>query len=162
MLRHALADRGGDPARAAERLEALRREPRPSRFVRARADGAIRFVHPAEPEPVDLMVEERTWPGRPAFVATPRFILSYRSWAGEDPAARPGVASLLSQAATELGRADGRGDALPSARAAVAGVSVPGWASQWAPPKPAQPVQVELEIAGVPRRSLPLMRRPDA
>jgi MoaA/NifB/PqqE/SkfB family radical SAM enzyme len=148
LLEQALVDRGGDPSHAASRLEALRREPRPARFIRGRADGAIRFLHPAEPEPLDLTVEERASPPKPSFVATARFALSYRAWAGEDAAGRPGVAALLSSAAKELATADARGDSLLAARAAVARALAAGWTSE-RPPSKAETPPV--------RRGLPLM-----
>ncbi len=164
LLRQGLADRGGDPGEAAARLEALHEEPRPPRFVRGRPDGAIRFRHPAEPEPVDLSVEERTDPPRPAFVTTARFTLSYRSWAGEDPASRPAVRELLARAAKELALADDRGELLAAVCASVARAQMPDWASEWSPPARAgaapepPPLASPASLASEgPRRSLLLI-----
>jgi hypothetical protein len=153
LLRHALVDRGGDPRNAERRLEALRREPRPSRFVRGRPDGAIRFVHDGEPEPLDVTVEERVSPPRPSFSTTTRFALSYRAWAAEDPARRPRVADLLSRAVAELSRADARGDSLPAARAAVASISGDGWSAD-------RPVAAAPRTQP-PRRGLPVVQSPE-
>jgi hypothetical protein len=79
LMRFALEDRGADPAAAEGRLIALRGEPRPTRFIRPRAEGALRFGHVSEPEPLDLLIEEQTSPPRRAFAQTARFTLSYRA-----------------------------------------------------------------------------------
>jgi MoaA/NifB/PqqE/SkfB family radical SAM enzyme len=165
ILRQALTDRGADPGQAEARLEALRREPRPSRFLRARPDGAIRFVHPHAPEPLDVLVELKASPPRPAFTTTARFTLSYRSWSDEDPAGRPDVAGLLSSAARALTQADSIGETLVGACEAVARAEAPGWSSQWSAPRtgaaaPGMPATLEApeNADGNPRRrGLPLM-----
>lgn len=150
FVRFALEDRGVDPAAAEERLMALRGEPRPSRFIRSRSEGALRFVHAEEPEPLDLLIEEQTSPPRRAFAQTARFTLSYRSWSNGDAAARPRVAALLAALVPALEKADAAGKSLADARAAVAAEAIPGWA-------------VETEAKTAPRRrgGLP-MAPPDA
>lgn len=126
-VRFALSDRGLDPAAAEERLLALRGEPRPSRFIRRRSEGALRFRHASEPEPLDLMIEEQTSPPRRAFAQTARFTLGYRAWSGEDAAARPRVAALLEMLVPALEKADAAGMSIADARAAVAADAMGGW-----------------------------------
>lgn len=134
-LAFALADRGADPILARARLEALRRAPRPSRFVRPRADGALRFVNDAEPEPLDLTVEPRS-EGARAFVTTARFAMSYRRSSDGDPSSRPAIASLLERAAAALRDADARGLDLEGARACIAASAPTGFCVEATSPAP--------------------------
>jgi len=134
VLAFALSDRGADPDTAAARLEALRDEPRPDRFVRQRSDGAIRFVHPDEPEPLDLCVEEGT-EGK-AFAYTSRFALSYRRWSEMEPTQSPRVASILERAVVALRAADTGGASLLAVRSAVARTTGDGWKVESATPAP--------------------------
>jgi organic radical activating enzyme len=138
VLGAALADRGADPSLAPARFEALRAEPRPARFVRPRADGALRFMHPALPEPIDLTVDPRR-DGAPAFVTTPRFALAYRRFSDGDPSRLPEVAALLARAADALRDADTRGLDLEHARAAIVAAAPVGFTADLTAPAPSAP-----------------------
>ena len=146
LLAFALADRGADPSAARSRLESLRAAPRPSRFLRPRADGALRFHHDDLPEPVDLTVDPRR-DGAPAFMATARFALAYRRFSDGDPSTRPAVAELLARAAAALNDADRRGLDLESARAHVASAAPAAFRLDASTPTaPTKPKRVGLPI----------------
>jgi len=129
LVAAALADRGLDPSMAPARLEQLRMRPRPSRFVRARPEGALRFRCADAPEPLDVEVEPRR-EGAPAFFATRRYMMTYRRWSDGDPTSREDVQTLLRAGAQALRTADEYGAALDGARAAVAAVTSGGWKSE--------------------------------
>lgn len=105
LVRFALEDRGGDPDGAGARLGELRREPRPRTFVRTRPDGALRFLHPEESAPFDLLVEAAR-EGKPAFHRTERFALSYRPRTESDREPGPRLVALLEAAKAALSAAD--------------------------------------------------------
>lgn len=126
IVRAALIERGRDPSEAEARLEKLRREPRPSRFIRARPEGAVRFTHAEAPEPLDLIIELRR-EGARFYAETARFALSYRNWSGVDAGSNPLVMPLLQAAAEALEEADREGASLEGARAAVGRTAVNGW-----------------------------------
>jgi hypothetical protein len=148
LLAFALADRGADASLAPARLEALRGAPRPARFVRPRPDGALRFLHPALPEPFDLTVDPRR-DGAPAFVTTPRFALAYRRFSDGDPSARPDVAALLARATEVLRDADARGLDLDAARAAIVAAAPTGFSLDASTPSaPTRPKRPRLPVLG--------------
>lgn len=126
LLESALRGRGADPASAAARLAVLVAQPRPERFIRQRPEGALRFHHAMELEPLDVTLAERK-PDQRAFYQTSRFSLSYRSWDGLDPHTRPNVQSLLGRACAALDAADARGASIDDARQALAKLAEPGW-----------------------------------
>jgi organic radical activating enzyme len=128
LARGALARRAMDPALAEARLAALSRSPRPARFVRGRADGAVRFLHDAAPEPLDLTIDPAN--GQRAFRTGQHYALSYRRWSDGDPSERPDVRALLDAAALAFERADGAGLALERVRALIGEVAVDGWKSE--------------------------------
>ena len=147
-LRVVLADRGFDISLAEARLEVLSLQARPSRFVRPRPEGALRFEHTAEPEPLDVLIEEQCVPPRRSFAQTARFTLSYRNWAEEDPAQRPSVTELLAALVVELGRAEASRRGIVDARAAVARTQAAGWT--------VDPTSIS-RTAARPRNALPLL-----
>lgn len=146
LVAAALASRGDDPARAPARLAALRPRPRPTTFVRARPEGAIRFRKGGAPEPLDLTLDANA--GAPCYTATARFALGYRRWQGRDPAEHADVRALLSAASAALHAADARGLPLADARAALASVTAADWR--------ADPPDSSLAPARKKRLSLPL------
>ncbi len=117
-LEAALRDRGLEPALAPERLQALRAEPRPSRFIRPRPEGALRLLHPELEQPLDIVVELKQ-EGRRSFAQSRRFALSYRAWSDGDAYVQPLVASLLNAAVGAMRDADKQGASLPAVYQAI-------------------------------------------
>lgn len=126
LVRFALEARGKDPAEACRRLEVLRRAPRPERFVQSRPEGALRFVHPDEDEPFDLVVAPRRDDDK-AFHTTERFTLSYRprTDADRDPSRR--IMELLESARDALSRADAEGLELDRVHQRIFDAAPPPW-----------------------------------
>lgn len=133
LARWALEDAGADSSVAEARIAARRQDPRPTRFVRARPDGALRFHHADEPDPLDVLLDERTETPKPSFVATPRFLLSYRNGPDGDPAGRPRVSAFLTALGAELARIDDTQVGTAEARSALARFSIDGWECKNAP-----------------------------
>jgi hypothetical protein len=127
LIAFALEDRGLNSGRAAERLAALRQEPRPQSFVRPRPDGALRFLRPGR-GPFDVTVDPAK-PGERSFAATDRFALSYRvdDEADREPDAR--VMALLERCSAALRESDRADATLDEVRRAVgeAGARTDGW-----------------------------------
>lgn len=113
-----MRDRGLEPALAPERLQALRAEPRPSRFIRPRPEGALRLLHPELEQPLDIVVELKQ-EGRRSFAQSRRFALSYRAWSDGDAYVQPLVASLLNAAVGAMRDADKQGASLPAVYQAI-------------------------------------------
>lgn len=126
LVEQALRARGLEPAGAAERLEELRREPRPGRVVRAKPEGAIRFAHEGEPEPFDVWIEANV-EGTRAFFRTARFAMSYRAWEGREAFASERVRALVERIQAAMRDADARGLSLEEARLAAARAAAAGW-----------------------------------
>lgn len=126
FVEFALEARDGDPSQASARVQELAQDPRPSRFTRPRPEGALRFHHDDEPEPLDIVLEAHA-EGRRAFYSTERFDLSYRPWAGIETYGRPRVKALLEAASKALDEADARGLSLDQARRAVLASAKAGW-----------------------------------
>jgi MoaA/NifB/PqqE/SkfB family radical SAM enzyme len=126
LVETALRMRGLDPRGAADRLRALSRAPRPSRFVQSRPDGALRFQHPDEELPFDILVDARDHDS-PAYLTTARFALSYRLRSDADREPDQRVHGLLERAAEILRREDARGATLEQAREAIASAAQGGW-----------------------------------
>lgn len=138
LLRAAMQSRGLSPELAPERLEILRREPRPARFVRQRPEGALRFTHPHAPEPLDLTIELKQ-EGKASFFQTERFSMGYRSWPDQDAQRHPLVLPLLRAAALALRDADRKGMPLKDAQSAVAEACPQGWQVDKLPSSPQTP-----------------------
>lgn len=154
LLLFALMDRGLSTASAKERLTQLAAQPRPEHFVRPAADGAVRFRHLEEPEPLDLLVEAAERDKR-AFAKTRRFALSYRRWRETDPQERPRVAALLSLARGVLDRADAEGLALDDTRRRVAAIVDGAWVADPLPrPRVSRPTEMTPLAASQLRRAL--------
>lgn len=116
---------------------------RPPATAPKRAADVLYFRHPADREPVELVVEDRA-PEARAFALSPRFALSYRRWRDSDPLdGRPHVATLLERAKRAMTDADASGASLEVARAAVGRAADEGWslvtAQPAAPPPTAAP-----------------------
>jgi MoaA/NifB/PqqE/SkfB family radical SAM enzyme len=160
LVAFGLADRGLDPAGAAARLAALRREPRPATFLPARPAGAIRFRCAAEPEPLDVSIEPRE-KTQAALAFSRRHALSYRSWSEGDASERPRVRRLLARAVLALRRADTGDASLDAIRRAVAGAAGDGWEVEGTAAPPRVPSGAATPAARPPgdgsRRSLPLL-----
>ena len=138
LLAQAMRERGLNPELAPERLELLRLEPRPSRFIRPRPEGALRFIHENAPEPLDLILETKQKEKR-SFHQSARFALSYRSWTEQEAHRHPLVAVLLNAAVQALNEADQQGLSLQEAYQAIAHACPPGWRVDNLPTQPPAP-----------------------
>lgn len=149
LLASALGESGLDPATAPQRLEALRREPRPQfcpidaaasaasasvdeRGVRVRLERG--FV-------VELQVELSD-PDRPAYARIGPFSLSYRS---RDASVyeRPGVRELLVAAAEALREHESSGSLQAAGAAIAAAAATLGWTPAADAPAPTAPREIQ-------------------
>jgi hypothetical protein len=157
LVASALEERSLPSDRAANRLEELRLDPRPERFVADRVPGAVRFRHEAEPHPLDIEVDEKR-DGARAFVVTPHYLLSYRPWPDVEATSRPRVAALLKSATDVLRALEAR--PLAEARTAIAAAAASeGWIADLTAsraPAPRRkgflPVLPDLPLAAPPRQ----------
>lgn len=138
LLAFALSDLGHDPDTAAERLEALRKEPRPltcstggitaatnDATASAGVDEEAVRVHLERDFAVELQVEPSR-PGRPAYARIGNLALSYRS--GTDAVyERPGVHELLTAVAEALEPDTAQASVEAAAAAIVAVAAAMGW-----------------------------------
>ena len=132
LLAAALPDRAADASTAEARLRVLERRPRPSRFLRVRPEGALRFRSDAAPEPFDVQVEAKR-EGTPSFASTKSFAVSYRRWSDLDPTSRDDVRALLDAVLAAVRDADEQSLDLDSARAAASAVTAGGFRAEKAP-----------------------------
>jgi organic radical activating enzyme len=129
LVRWAIRDRGRDPNDAERRLDELRTIPRPATFIRNRPEGALRFTHPDEAQPLDLTVDPREG-DEPGFARTERFVLGYRSRSEADHRPAPRIIALLERAARILTDLDAAGATLEQARAAIMDAPAEGWITE--------------------------------
>lgn len=140
LVRFALSDRGADPDSARLRLEALRRDPRPALFVRNRPDGALRFAHPDDAQPFDLLLEPAR-DDKPSFFRTARFALSYRARTPGEREPGPRSRALLDAAADALEAADTAGLSIDEAAERVRCAAPAPWTAE-----------AKLSVSSEPRR----------
>ena len=129
LVRFALADRGADPDEAPARLAALARAPRPPVFVRNRPDGAIRFVHPDEALPFDLLLEPMR-EGKNAFHVAGPFALSYRLRSDDERQPSRQMMTLLLAARAAVDAAASAGVTLEEASDRVRRAAPAPWVAQ--------------------------------
>ncbi|MCB9704994.1 MAG: radical SAM protein [Myxococcales bacterium] len=129
LVEFALADRGEDPGRAAARLEELARQPRPETFARERADGALRFRHPAEGQPFDVEVEPRRGDA-PGYFVGEHLRMGYRTRSAADRNPGPEIRHLLEAVAEVVRRADAEGLSIEEARRAALAAAPSPWVAE--------------------------------
>lgn len=131
LLREALVDRRDDPSRAEARLAELAKLPHPETFSRNRPEGALRFVHPDESLPFDVMVDPNRG-DKPGFRLTEHYVLGYRSRTDADRNPPPHIIALLERAAEILEQLDGAGASLEQVRTAILAAPPAPWRAEQA------------------------------
>lgn len=130
--------------RAKLRLEALKKEPRPSYYSRSKPRGHLRFLHPEVSEPVDVQVQA-TEEGKKGFFVGERLTLTYRSWSHSAVGESQGAVTLLKGISQLVSSLDAQGGTPEQARHALSRQPFPGWTVELpAEEKPKAPTLVPL------------------